>query len=812
MSTTANMMVKVGADISDFQNKFGKLQNGLRTTGESLKRTGKTMTTRVTAPILALGAGAVVTSANFEKSMNHVAAVSGATGTEFERLRDQAKELGNTTMHSASDVADGMGYLAMAGFEVNEIMAAMPGLLDLATASGTDLARTADITSNILTGFALDAGEAGRVADVLALAASSANTDVAQLGDAMSYVAPVAQGAGLSLEEVSASVGFMSDASIQGSRAGTTLRRIISSLQNPVGETVKVLDEMGVSLEDVDPSANSLADILRTLEAAGMDSSQALRLVGDVGGPGLIAMMEQGGDALDEFSEELRNSEGAAGEMAETMGKGMYGAYTTLTSALEGLAIEFGEVLAPAIMKIAGALTKVIRWFSELDVGFKQIIVVVLAVVAAIGPLLIVIGFIMTALAGVTVAMVKVVAIVALVIAAIGGLVAAFMKAWESSDEFREAVIEVWENIKETFIVAVDIIKEVLNSLWEFFMEVFEIIKGYWDEYGEGLINAVRGVFESIYEAIATVIGVIRDFIQTALDVLFSFWEKHGETVMGLISTVFGAIYETISMIVTNISDFIQKMLGKITAFWDEHGEGIMKIIKFAMTFVGETVAVGLNVVKDIFEWVWPLVQGIVQSAWDIITSVIGGAFDVISGIIGTLIKLVTGDFAGAWQSFKDIFVGIWDSVVGIFKGSINAIISAINFFIRGINKISFSPPSWVPGIGGKSFGVNIPEIPRLATGGVASGATLAEIGEGVHPEMVTPLNDATMNPFAKLIASHMPSNSNSGEHDSNYNGPREVIVPIHLEGREIARVTAPFMDRELAKNQRGISRARGGG
>src|SRR5699024_4902744 len=238
---------------------------------------------------------------------------------ELEQLEDMAKDLGETTRFSATEASEGMSFLAMAGFETNEILDSMPGLLNLAAAGQLDLGRAADITTNVMSGFNLEAEETGRVSDILAESAASANTSVEQMGGAMSYVAPVAEGAGLSIEETAAAMGTLSDAGIQGERAGTALRSMIASLQNPTGQTANALKDLGLSAEDVNPSMNSLSEILGTLEDAGMDSSQAMQLVGQEAGPGLIALLSEGSDGLKEFTNDLENSEGAATSMADKM-------------------------------------------------------------------------------------------------------------------------------------------------------------------------------------------------------------------------------------------------------------------------------------------------------------------------------------------------------------------------------------------------------------------------------------------------------------------------------------------------------------
>ena len=223
--------------ITDKLDKFGKTATDI----------GKSMSAKVTAPILGVGAAATKMGMDFEAAMSKVQALSGATADEMAKLREQAREMGAATVFSASEAAEAQAFLAMAGYDVAQIMDSLPGLLDLAAAGQLDLGRAADITTNIMSGFNIEAEKTTEVADVLAKAAASANTSVEQMGDAMSYVAPVAAGAGISLEETAAAIGILSNAGIQGQRAGTALRGIIASLQNPTGQTAKALETLGLT-------------------------------------------------------------------------------------------------------------------------------------------------------------------------------------------------------------------------------------------------------------------------------------------------------------------------------------------------------------------------------------------------------------------------------------------------------------------------------------------------------------------------------------------------------------------------------------
>lgn len=363
--------------------------------GAGATSAGKSLTKNVTAPLAAVGAASVYTAVQFDDSMRKVKALTGATGNEFETLTDQARELGRTTRYKASEAADGMSYLAMAGFEVNEIMETMPDMLSLASASATDLATTADIASNILTGFGMEATEMGRAADVMALACASSNTDLTQLGEAMSYAAPVAKGFGMSIEETAAAVGFLSNAGIQSSMAGTTLRGMLTKLADPTNEATKKLEKYGIALEDVNPEVNSFTEILKTLKDAGVYTSDMMGIMGQRAGPGTAALLSQGYENLEIYTEKLENAEGAASRMAETMEEGPGGSMRKLSSALESVAITLGDTIADALLPFADTLANVagkLSAFGEAHPTLLKIIVVLGGLAAAAGPVLMAVG------------------------------------------------------------------------------------------------------------------------------------------------------------------------------------------------------------------------------------------------------------------------------------------------------------------------------------------------------------------------------------------------------------------------------------
>ncbi|RSL29100.1 phage tail tape measure protein [Salibacterium salarium] len=341
----------------DMSGKLRRAGRNANKSGGSFRKMGAAAA-GAAGSVIALG-GAIATSmvttsiirmgATFDTEMGRVSAVTGATGDELDSMRAKAKEMGETTMFSATQSAEAIGFLGMAGFETNEIMASVEDTMALAAAGQLELGRAADISSNILSGFNLEAEEMGRVSDVLAKAAASANTDVEQLGGAMSYVAPVAASMGMSIEDTAGAIGILSNAGIQGQRAGTALRGMFSQLQMATGRTADKLEELGVSTEDVNPSVNSLSDILETLSDAGADSSDAMALVGQEAGPALARMLSEGSEGLDEMIAKMEDSEGAAQEMSDTVNDNLMGDFRKLRSAIEGVGLEIYERMEPAL-------------------------------------------------------------------------------------------------------------------------------------------------------------------------------------------------------------------------------------------------------------------------------------------------------------------------------------------------------------------------------------------------------------------------------------------------------------------------------
>ena len=358
----------------DWETSSGKIGKAISKIGSIASKGLKVAATAVTGTAAALGGvatAAIKVGSDFEAQMSRVQAISGATGKELEELRSQAVELGADTSFSASEAAQGMENLAAAGFETNEIMDAMPGLLDLAAASGEDLASSSDIAASTLRGFGLAAEDAGHVADVLAENANRTNSSVTETGEAMKYIAPLARAAGISLEETAAAIGIMANAGIQGSQAGTTLRGALSRLSKPTADMLQAMNELGIEFYDSEGKMLSLADQVGMLKSAmeGMTDEQKnnylVTLYGQEALSGMLALINEGPDSLASLTAAYEQCDGSAQAAADTMQDNLKGAVEELSGSAESLGIVFYDSVAGSLKEAAQSATESVNNITD---------------------------------------------------------------------------------------------------------------------------------------------------------------------------------------------------------------------------------------------------------------------------------------------------------------------------------------------------------------------------------------------------------------------------------------------------------------
>lgn len=481
--TVEAVLKATGADqfTRAFQNA-SKAADRMHAVGGKMKSVGRGLTMGLTVPIVGMGVAVVKTGAQFDDQMSTVGAVSGATGKQMDQLREQAKDMGMNTRYSASEASEGMEMLARAGFSTTDVMSALPHVLDLAAAGNVELGDAADITSNILSGFGMEASETAKVADVLAKASADSNVDVQSLGEAFKHVGPVASTLGLSIEDTAASIGVLGDAGIAGGQAGNMLKRGLLNLSSPTEQQTKLMDELNMEMFDANGQMKTMPEVIGELEDGmhGMTDQQKIStmetLFGSQAVAGFAALVDEGSENLGDFSGELENSQGTAAEMHEEMEDNLMGSFRSLMSALEGLSLAFYEMGDGAIRSFVDWLTELVKRFIETDDETKQLILAIAGIAAAIGPVLIVVGTLIQSIARLASVFTFLTSPIGIAILAITAIAAIIVYLWNTNEEFRASMIEIWDSVQEIISLAATIAGQVLSVLGQVVMILLQVM------------------------------------------------------------------------------------------------------------------------------------------------------------------------------------------------------------------------------------------------------------------------------------------------------------------------------------------------
>lgn len=739
--------------------KIDEVGQKMESVGNSIAGAGKSMMP-LTLAIGGVGTAAVKTAADFDAGMSQVAAISGATGDDLEALRDKAREMGSKTKFSASEAASAMEYMAMAGWKTGDMLGGIEGIMNLAAASGEDLATTSDIVTDALTAFGLSAEDSGHFADILAAASSNANTNVSMMGETFKYCAPIAGALGFSAEDTAEAIGLMANAGIKSTQAGTALRTIMNNLTGEVKISGKAIGDVTIATTNADGSMRDLSDILADCRTAfsGLSESEkaqaAETLVGKNAMSGFLALMNAAPEDIDKLSNAIDNCDGTAESMAATMQDNLAGQLTILKSQLEELAISFGEILMPAIRSIVSHIQGFIDKLNGMDESQKKAIITIGLVVAAIGPLLVIIGTVISkvgvamqgfvklagafnkikaaasagtgifgklgaAIGGVSAPVLAVVAVIAV-------LVAAFVLLWNTNEGFREAILGTWEKIKTTVSNFVEGIRERLAALGISFSDIAETIKAIWN----GLCAVLAPIFEGAFNAIAAVLQTVLGVITGILDIFIGLFTGNWEQVWTGVKEIFSSIWEGIKGIfqaaidtIRGIADAVLGWFGtswndvwsSVKAFFEGIWNGIASFFSGIWNGIRNTVTTVLNAIKSVITTVWNAIKttittvlnGIkttVTSVWNAIkstvTSVLDGIKSTVSsvwnGIKSTISSVVEGiksTVSSAFNAVKSTATSIWNSIKTAIETPINAARDAVKGAIDKIK--SFFNFSW---------------------------------------------------------------------------------------------------------------------
>ena len=611
--------------------------------GEALKKAGDKISSvgesllPVTAAVTSIGTVAVKTTADFDSAMSKVAAVSGATGDDFEALRAKAREMGAQTKFSASEAAEAMNYMAMAGWKTEDMLNGISGIMDLAAASGESLGTTSDIVTDALTAFGLTAADSGHFADVLAAASSNANTNVSMMGETFKYCAPIAGALGFSIEDTAEAIGLMANAGIKSTQAGTALRTIMNNLAGEVKICGESIGEVTIETTNADGSMRSLSDILADCRIAfsGLSESEqaaaAETLVGKNAMSGFLALMNAGESDITKLSDAIANCDGTAADMAATMQDNLGGQLTILKSQLEELAISFGDLLMPVIREIVGWIQNLVDWLNSMDEGTRKVVLTLALVIAALGLVLIFIGKVVSAVgtimtlipklsAGITAVKGAFTAFsaalaanpIGLIVTAIAALVAAFIYFWNTSETFRQFWIELWNTISTTFM-----------NVWN---AIVAGISGFIAQIQTGISTAWNTIVEVTSSVLATLIETVSSIWNTILETISSIINGISST----ISSVWNSISTTVSSIVTGMATTISNTF---TEIWNGITSTIDNIYNTIKEGFDNAVSYITGLASSAYNWGRDIIMGIVDG----ISSCIDMVSDAVSNVAGTI-------------------------------------------------------------------------------------------------------------------------------------------------------------------------------
>lgn len=607
-------------ELAQAANKWNQLGESMRATGAKMSEVGAKMTSvgkdlsmKLTAPLAAIGVASLKMGADFESQMDRVGAIAGATAKEMDKLSETALELGASTSKSASEVAKGMEELAAMGFTAIEVIGAMPGVISAAEASGSDMAQTAEVMASTLNIFSLEAAEAGRVADVLAQTANVSAASLTDMQYALKYAGPPAAALGVSLEELSAGIGIMTNAGMKGEQAGTTLRGALLGLLDPSEENSKRMNSMGIEITDLEGNFVGLANLVDNLGESmeGQTDTQKAAtisaLVGKEAVSGMLSLMKAGPDEIRRFTQSLEESGGASETAAAIMRDNLTGSLDELGGAFETAAIEIATILTPAIRDMAESLQGLVQKFIDMSPAMQKVILIVAGLVAAIGPLLIVFGFITSA---------------------IGSALTLF------------GTISAAIGVMTTGIAAAT---PAIGAL----ATVFTVLTG-----PVGIaIAAITGIIAILVLAYNKV-----DWFKTGVN---SIWDAIKKST----SVAFEAIKKTISTIIESVVKFAKTQLDNFEKFWNENGKQISSMVKTYFEQISATIKMVMGIIKGIFEVVWPLISATVRYAWETIKLVVSTGINLVLGIIQTVLKILQGDWTGAWETIKNTVKNIWSDI-----------------------------------------------------------------------------------------------------------------------------------------------------
>lgn len=766
-------------DLSTFMDSTQNAQTRVNALGGAFTSAGATLTKNFSVPLLGIATAAVKVTADFDSQMAKVAAISGATGNDFDKLREKAREMGEKTKFSATEAGQAFEYMAMAGWKTEDMLNGVEGVMNLAAAAGEELGLTSDIVTDALTAFGMQAEDSAHFADILAAASSNANTNVAMMGETFKYVAPVAGAMGYSAEDTAVAIGLMANSGIKATQAGTSLRGIISRMAKPTDEVAHAMDVLGLSLEDGNGHMYSLMEVMEQLRegfnvnlripaeevqaemqkldaqfengeitekeyaeaqdelmqraygaTGALKAKEAAALAGRNAMSGLLAIVNASDEdfqmlteavqhssdvfvktkdgaimpmsqALEEGVEWVEEYNGAAERMASVMQDNLSGQLTILLSQLQELAISIGDLLMPHLRNTVAKIQEWVDKLNNMDEGTRETIVNIGLFVAAIGPALLIIGKVITAVSTVIgvvskagVALKALFAVMAanpitIVIAAIAALAAAFVYFWNTSEGFRQFWINLWEKAKEVAGTAAEALKITFSKVSEFLKnlsEDFKTIVSFLVDYVKNTLDRIKAFFSEFSESLKTAWNNVYSSVS-------QFMGNLGEKIKSIAGSIKDSVIEIFHNVSDSIVNFIQKVVNSIKSLYQSVSDGFKNVMDSISGFIHRIAEFFSNLATSMAEGFRNAVSSVSEFFNDIveffrnIVSSISNVFSSISDSVSNFIQRVSEFFSNLATSISNGLKSIADAASQFVQNIIGAFSDmAKSLYNSGVN------------------------------------------------------------------------------------------------------------------------------
>lgn len=671
---------------------------------------------------------------NFTSTMSEVSAISGATGEDFEKLEACAREYGATTVFSASNAAEALKYMSLAGWDADQSTSALGGVLNLAAASGMELGAASDMVTDYLSAFAMEAGDAAYFADLLSYAQSHSNTTAEALGEAYKNCAANLNAAGQDVETVTSLLEGMANQGYKGSEAGTAMAAIMRDITNGMKDGAIKIGETSVAVMDAHGNFRDLTDILTEVEAAtnGMgDAERAVALSSTFTADstkGLNLILNEGMDNIAGYEEELRGASGSAEEMANIMNDNLSGDVAAMNSAFEELGLKIYDALESklraGVQFITNGVIPAIEWLGghipEVTIAVSGLG----AVIAAMnwGTISSKIAMVKGALVKLTAALGGVSLPAIAIIAVITAVALAFTNLWKNNEEFRNKITAIWDGIKAKFDEFGQGIVDRLNALGFEFEDITEVMKAVWDGFCEVLAPIFEGVFQQIsnilnealdiltglfdifagiftgdwdmvWQGVQEVFGAVWDFVVATFENWISTFTSLADTVLGWFGTDWETVWTNVKTFFSDtwnaISSFFSGILTGIKTFFTDTWNAIVSFFSGILSGIYSSVTGTMTEIHDTFTNIWDSITGFLSGAWETIKNIVTVGIMAVKEIISAAFQIITLPFRFIWENCKDTVLSIWETIKSVIGEKIDAVKEKITTVTTAISNVA---------------------------------------------------------------------------------------------------------------------------